>query len=701
MVSVIIPIYNVADYLNACVESVSNQTYKDLEIILVDDGSTDCSSTLCDEWGMKDQRVCVVHKNNGGLSDARNAGLNIARGKYIYFVDGDDTIESDAIEILVHTMEQGADMVAYNYFRDYDNKSVEINTCFNTGSYLLNSEKECLDFICGVFLQYKIGWEAWGRIFRRDLIERYNLRFADNRVVFAEDIYFSLCYLAHAARIDVIGDYLYHYTFRNESIMGVETKNINIGRMNELSKAVMSHYSQYPDCKYLKKNYTPIHYFILWNVLGRALSNTDLPLKEFRHRVIEDVGDWYFFTKGFHNLRKYSKYICEKANAIFREKERILLTNYIISGNYIRYAIEYKYLFRKEYQKEGIRIQEKKKTDIQRKYDLFAGYRKRVWLIGTEDFGNIGDHQIAESILEFLGYVLPDYKIIEVTASHYNDERGNLLQSILQDDLIILTGGGNFGDIYPLAQKIREDIIQQKPKNTKIIFPQTIYYSDTEEGLQKIDQAKKIFTSSNNIIICAREQVSYELAQKLFSCKVLLIPDIVLSCKKTGDTNRGNILLCLRGDLEKKISQNDIALLENSLQKLSINCIRSDLQLKRNVDIQYRKDVIRAKLKQWQHSKLVVTDRLHGMIFAAISGTPCIVFSNYNQKVKGTYDWISYLPYIRYVETTEEAIAAIPELLMMKDCEFDNTPLTKYYEKLAEVVKKNAPDKRYRPGVQG
>ncbi|MGN0500558.1 MAG: glycosyltransferase [Ruminococcus sp.] len=688
MVSVIIPIYNVAGYLDACVKSVSNQTYRDLEIILVDDGSTDCSSTLCDKWAMKDQRVRVVHKNNGGLSDARNAGLNIAKGKYIYFVDGDDTIESDAVEILVNAMEKGADMVAYNYFRDYDDKSVEICTYFKTGSYSLNSEKEHLNFICGVLLQYKIGWEAWGRIFRRDLIERYNLRFADNRIIFAEDIYFSLCYLAHADRIDVIADYLYHYTVRSESIMGVETKNINIGRMNELSKAVMSHYSQWSDCKYLKKNYTPVHYFIIWNVLARALKNTNLPIKEFRSSVIEDIGDWSFFTKGFRNVLKYSKYICGESGNFFQEEERLLLTNYIISGNYVRYALECRYLYGTKYKREEIRIQDKKKTDIQRKYILFAEYEKRVWLIGTEDFGNVGDHQIAESILAFVGNILPDHKIIEVTASHYKDERENLLQSILPDDLIVLTGGGNFGNVYPLAQKIREDIIQQKPKNMKIIFPQTIYYSDTEEGMRKIEEARKIFTSSNNVIICAREQVSFEIAQRLFPCKVLLIPDIVLSCKKIEEINRENIILCLRGDLEKKLSQNDIALLENSIQELSIDYIRSDLQLKKNVDAQYRKDVIRAKLKQWQHSKLVVTDRLHGMIFAAITGTPCIVFSNYNQKVKGTYEWIKYLPYIRYVENIEQAIKYIPELLKMKNCKFDNGPLWEHFNKLTEVIKK-------------
>ena len=84
---------------------------------------------------------------------------------------------------------------------------------------------------------------------------------------------------------------------------------------------------------------------------------------------------------------------------------------------------------------------------------------------------------------------------------------------------------------------------------------------------------------------------------------------------------------------------------------------------------------------------MVVTDRLHGMVFAAISGTPCIVFSNYNHKVQGTYEWIKYLPYIKYAESVSEAPNYIPELLAMKDCRYDNTPLLPYFEKLAQVVK--------------
>lgn len=104
LVSIIIPIYNVGSYLDKCIMSVINQTYSNLEIILVDDGSTDSSGTICDKWGRKDNRVVVIHKENGGLSDARNKGISIAKGLFYSFVDGDDWIEKDMIQSTMHLM---------------------------------------------------------------------------------------------------------------------------------------------------------------------------------------------------------------------------------------------------------------------------------------------------------------------------------------------------------------------------------------------------------------------------------------------------------------------------------------------------------------------------------------------------------------------------------------------------------------------
>ena len=102
LISIIVPIYNIAEYASECIQSLINQTYKNIEIILVDDGSTDHSPVICDEFAEQDERIKVIHKRNGGLSDARNAGLDVATGEYIGFVDGDDWVDEDMYETLYH-----------------------------------------------------------------------------------------------------------------------------------------------------------------------------------------------------------------------------------------------------------------------------------------------------------------------------------------------------------------------------------------------------------------------------------------------------------------------------------------------------------------------------------------------------------------------------------------------------------------------
>jgi len=137
--------------------------------------------------------------------------------------------------------------------------------------------------------------------------------------------------------------------------------------------------------------------------------------------------------------------------------------------------------------------------------------------------------------------------------------------------------------------------------------------------------------------------------------------------------------------MAKDVTMQDIA---KELVKRGLVCHWTDTHLETDVTKDTRREMIRNKMQEFAQAQLVVTDRLHGMVFSAVTGTPCIAFSNYNHKVKGTYQWIKYLPYIKYAETAEEAIAYIPELLAMKNCRFDNAPLQPYYEKLAEAVKR-------------
>ena len=130
LISIIIPVYNVSKYLDKCVKSILLQTYSNLEIILVNDGSTDGSGVLCDELKKTDKRICVIHKPNGGLSDARNAGLDIATGDYIGFVDSDDYVEPDMFQILLeNAMKYDADVSGCRYAEVYeDGNRIAITT---------------------------------------------------------------------------------------------------------------------------------------------------------------------------------------------------------------------------------------------------------------------------------------------------------------------------------------------------------------------------------------------------------------------------------------------------------------------------------------------------------------------------------------------------------------------------------------------
>ena len=242
-VSVIVPIYNVEQYLYECIESVLAQTFSDFELILVDDGSPDGCGAICDSYVEKDCRIRVIHKENGGLSDARNAALNIACGNYLYFLDSDDMIAPDLLQKVVRCMEEGADMAVFGFQCFYPDHHVSPGRVPERKQFRLEGKSERRQFIQQVLLPCQIGWEACTRVYRRDLVERYQLRFEDNRRIFAEDLYFTLCYCGHIEKIVCLDECLYHYRQRDDSIMGIQKKRNNIGRINELGKAVLEYYS--------------------------------------------------------------------------------------------------------------------------------------------------------------------------------------------------------------------------------------------------------------------------------------------------------------------------------------------------------------------------------------------------------------------------------------------------------------------------
>ncbi|MBQ7345852.1 MAG: glycosyltransferase family 2 protein [Oscillospiraceae bacterium] len=209
-VSIIVPIYNVEDYLPRCVDSILRQTYSDLEIILVDDGSPDSCGAICDAYAKKDSRIRVIHKPNGGLSDARNAGLDIATGDYVYFVDSDDWIADDAITSLMMRMDDTVDIVMGSSVdvREVDGKILETAYSIPLGSLREMDRLEAMkDDLLG-------GWAAWNKLYKRMLFQ--TIRFPVGKI--NEDEAILLHILDLCDRVIQVGHPTYYYFLRPNSI---------------------------------------------------------------------------------------------------------------------------------------------------------------------------------------------------------------------------------------------------------------------------------------------------------------------------------------------------------------------------------------------------------------------------------------------------------------------------------------------------
>lgn len=212
-VSVVIPIYNVQDYLNDCIKSIVNQTYQHLEIILVDDGSPDSCPMICDDWKNKDGRIVVIHKENGGLSDARNAGLRNATGEYVLYVDSDDYLEHDAIEWLVScAIRHNADIVACTC-KKTNNENIP---SLLTNRLVVGTGIEMLEFA----FENEI-WFAWGKLIKTNIAK--SCPFAKGLIY--EDVENTPKSFLMANKVVFSLDGRYNYRIRTDSIMG-ENKTV-------------------------------------------------------------------------------------------------------------------------------------------------------------------------------------------------------------------------------------------------------------------------------------------------------------------------------------------------------------------------------------------------------------------------------------------------------------------------------------------
>ncbi len=298
LISVIVPIYKVERYLKKCVETIMNQTYSNLEIILVDDGSPDSCGVICEELAKKDSRIKVIHKNNGGLSDARNEGIRTSTGEYLLFVDSDDFISYSMIETLYKSIKKNnADMVACGYKKVFSSGIVEEQ------QFSVKNREEILtgeDATKRLLYLMEPGMVvAWNKLERRELWK--NMEFPVGKQ--HEDDFTTYRLMYNSSKVVLINDPLYYYTQREDSIIGTGFSLKSIDKIEAYEKA----------CAFFKEKNREFYLRAINLVLimnkrcCEEVIRSEHPEKKEILKKLKKLGRM-FYLKNFYNIKRGFKY---------------------------------------------------------------------------------------------------------------------------------------------------------------------------------------------------------------------------------------------------------------------------------------------------------------------------------------------------------------------------------------------------------
>ncbi len=622
-ISIIVPIYKVEDYLDKCIESIVKQTYQNLEILLIDDGSPDRCPAICEEWSQRDSRIRVIHQKNGGLSAARNTGIRAANGEYIGFIDSDDYISPMMYEKMLSAItEKEADLCICGIRWMNEDGSVFQDVTPSTIKNELIDRNQAFSKLCEEGYCHYV--TAMNKLYKKEIFTY--ILFPEGRIYEDE---FSIHHIFNrCTRIVTLKDELYYYIQRSDSITH---NSLSVKRLDGA-----------------------------WALYDRYLFFKELGLKEL----------------SFYALRQcYGNIIINIQNSdVVKEKKaygQIVKTVAAALGTNPR-AAKLLLIYHKK-------ILRGTAAFIKTKLYLIKTFLKRsesdgmIVLMATPIHGNLGDQAIVYAEYKILHKIFPEKEVVEIPNNYFLRFPELVAQYISAKDIIVIDGGGNLGILWPHEDDKIRNIIHRFKENQIVMFPQTCYYDETKESAKRIEANRKVYESAHNLKIMLRDRVSYDFMRKEFSkVDCIFLPDIVLSLKpKRQCMERKEVLLCFREDCEALIDNLTRKALIEQIKKLGCECRHTSTLVPFCIFHKNRKKVLQKKWNEFSSARLVITDRLHAMIFAVITDTPCIAINNKSKKVEGSYEWIKELSHIRYLQDSRLDQKLIQEMLDMPNC--DNT----------------------------
>lgn len=328
-------------------------------------------------------------------------------------------------------------------------------------------------------------------------------------------------------------------------------------------------------------------------------------------------------------------------------------------------------------------------------YAIKANIEKRhyknnfVFFVLTPNHVNYGDQALALAGSE----ILKDYHVFEITGDLLSRfiNYPRLLKFLFGKEAIVFQGGGYLGTFwFDYGERLLRAVLEAVPDNKILVLPQSIYYSDDEFGKAELEKSKRIYAGCSKLTLAARDKISYALMKQYYgSTNIVLIPDIVLYLNKCdGSPSRNGAMLTLRNDLETNLDDSFRFEIEQFAKTQFSTVTKVDMLAESSISPKQRKTELEKQFGRFKSAELVITDRLHGMIFSAITGTPCIVLGSKSHKVKGVYDWVfADCPYIIFTDDFSE-MEAFAASVKGKKFKYDNSGFIQYFDDLKKLIKK-------------
>ena len=686
--AIVVPVYNVEKYLPQCIDSIIHQTYPHIDIILVDDGSTDSSGRICDQYASLDPRISIIHKTNGGLSDARNAGLSHARSKYVYFLDSDDYIEPETVEILRSVCEQDS----------LDILSFDVNEIIIEGRV----REESYDYwvASGTYPDVMTGCQLYTALcnnhdyksplqvhfFRREFLTSSGLTF--RKGIIHEDELFTSSALLRAQRAMHIPARLYNRRMRPDSIMTRAFTQRNSDSLHAILREILSEHVRFHDDPATREAYD----------LGvRNLARTYAERYAYAFGQQDSRGHSQFreMMSGLQALG-YDTSRCTR-----RVKLRHLYSLKSAVGRILpgikkplkSAAKSCLSLAKKAAKRVTTRFLDgEARSIIARLSETNRPGVNRIITLCVPRHGNRGDIAISLAQRKLLAENFPGHVLIELPGDLCAGYPRLITRNLNTNDVLLTNGGGYFGSLWRNEMLAELNILRHFPHNRIIVMPQTWYYSDDGRGRKELACDRRAFSQFTDLHVFARDRNSFDLIQRegLYpnARSIHHVPDMVCSMDFTDlvPEKRSGVLVCLRPDPEKVMDsqkQNEIVarLLRGSghVGFFSTNPANSP------VKIRDWEAALAELLTRIAWAELVVTDRLHGMLFAAITGTPCVAFDNRTGKVSGVHEWIAGCEYVQMCGGTDEFGGAVDRAMSAPNV-WDNSELRPYFSEIVDAI---------------